>query len=97
MATYLARRTLVRADPEKYKAAIARADAWALSKAVETVIEAAAVLLVLGRADDETARTQRKACLALIRKGESRKGGWGPCVTSPSEVFDTAIVLLAAL
>ena len=78
VATNRARRTLLRADPEKYRAAIARADAWARSKPIETVIEAAAALLLLDRADDDAARTQRKTCLALIRAGEARKGCWGP-------------------
>ena len=32
---------------------------------------------------------------ALVRKGQSKDGGWGPYVTAPSEPFDTALVLLA--
>jgi hypothetical protein len=95
LATYLARRTLTRADVRKYAEAVARADAWARRQTVKTVIEAAALLLLLDRADDEAALGQRKACLELIRKGEARAGGWGPYVQSPTEVFDTAVVLLA--
>src|SRR5262249_30231137 len=34
-------------------------------------------------------------CLELIRKGQTRDGGWGPYVSSAPEVFDTALVLLA--
>jgi squalene cyclase len=95
LATFLARRTLARADARKYAEAIARADAWARQVPVKTVNAAAGVLLLLDRADDEAARAQRKACLDLIRKGESRDGGWGPYVNSPPEAFDTAVVLLA--
>lgn len=39
--------------------------------------------------------SQHKESLALIRKGQSQDGGWGPYVTSPPEAFDTALVLLA--
>jgi hypothetical protein len=95
LATYLARHTLTRADSRKYADAVARADTWARRQTVKTVIDAAGVLLLLDRGDDEAARTQRKACLALIRKGEARAGGWGPYERSPTEVFDTAVVLLA--
>ncbi len=95
LATYLARRTLARADGKKYERAIARADAWARRAEVRTVPDAAGVLLILGRATDDAAQDQRKSALALLRKGESREGGWGPYVRSGSEVFDTAVAVLA--
>ena len=40
------------------------------------------------------ARAQRRRCLELIRKGQSKEGGWGPFVKAPPEPFDTALVLL---
>jgi len=95
LATYLARRTLQRLDERKYAKAIAAADAWARKTAVKSVLDAAAILVLLERADDGDAAAQRKKCLELIRKGEAKDGGWGPHVTSPSEVFDTAVVVLA--
>ena len=96
LATALARSTLTQIDARKYQEQIARADAWFRQKKVQTVLDAAGVLLGLGQADDsEPARKQRAACLELIRKGENREGGWGPYVTSMSEVFDTSVVLLA--
>ena len=33
--------------------------------------------------------------MALLRRGQSTDGGWGPFVTAPPEPFDTALVLLA--
>jgi hypothetical protein len=33
--------------------------------------------------------------LDLIVRGQSDDGGWGPFVNSPSDVFDTALVVLA--
>jgi hypothetical protein len=95
LATYLARRTLQRLDADKYAKSIARADAWARKVPVKSVLEAAAVLLVLERADDADAVAQRRRCLELVRKGEAKEGGWGPHVSSPPEVFDTAVVVLA--
>jgi hypothetical protein len=95
LATHFARRTLLRADARKHEAAIAKADAWLRKTEVKAVLDAAAVLLALEKADDDAAVTQRRQCLALIRKGEAKDGGWGPYVHSRSEVFDTALVLLA--
>jgi squalene cyclase len=95
LATAQALRLLKRADAAKYEQAIAKADAWLRKTKVKTVLDAAAVLLALEKAEDPDARTQRQACYALIRKGEARDGGWGPYVSSEPEVFDTALVLLA--
>jgi squalene cyclase len=97
LATYLARRTLQRADPERHRQAIARADHWLRTERVTNVLDAAAVLLALEGSDDADARRQRRDCLDLVRKGQGSDGGWGPFVTSPSEPFDTAVVLLALI
>jgi hypothetical protein len=95
LATALARTTLQRAGAERYREAIARADAWLRKAPVETVLDAAAVLLGLGTAKDAPARAQRRRCRKCIGKGEARGGGWGPRAGSASEVFDSAVVLLA--
>ncbi len=101
LATAQCRRTLAAADPKKYEQAIAKADAWLRKAPVKNVMDAAAVLLGLSipapgepGLGEETA-TQRKHCLDLMRKGQSKEGGWGPYVNSASEPFDTALVLLA--
>lgn len=95
LATYLARRSLHRADHRRFKDAVARADRWFRAAKPAAVLESAAVLLGLGNADDPAARAQRERCLELIRKGQGQDGGWGPYVTSAAEPFDTAVVLLA--
>ena len=95
LATAQARRVLQRADAKKYDKAIRDADAWLRRREVKTVLDAGAVLIALEQADDDEAKAQRKVCLALIRKGEAKDGGWGPYVNSPEEVFDTALVVLA--
>jgi hypothetical protein len=95
LATASARRVLLRADAKHYREAIARADRWLRGTQVKSVLDAAGVVLGLEGADDDDANRQRERCLAIIQKGEDRKGGWGPYVTSSPEPFDTALVVLA--
>jgi hypothetical protein len=95
LATFQAQRVLRRADKDKYREPLARAEKWACGLDVKNVLDAAAVLLFLEGSTDAAAAKQRERCLALIRKGQSKDGGWGPYVTSPPEVFDTALVVLA--
>jgi hypothetical protein len=97
LATHFARRTLQRADPKRYKDSIARVDRWLRKAPVKNVLNAAAVLLALNGADDDAAAGRRRECLALIKKGEAKEGGWGPYVTSSPEPFDTAVVMLALI
>jgi hypothetical protein len=95
LATHFARRALQRASPMRYKDAIASADRWLRKTPVKSVLDAAAVLLGLEDAEDPAAVARRKECLAIIKKGEEKEGGWGPYATSTPEPFDTAVVLLA--
>jgi hypothetical protein len=95
LATFQAQRVLRRADKDKYREPLARAEKWARGLDVKNVLDAAAVLLCLEDSTDAAAAKQRERCLVLIRKGQSKDGGWGPHVTSPPEVFDTALVILA--
>src|SRR5207245_439238 len=92
---YMARRVLLQSDRQRYREAIARADAWLLRVDVQNLVDAAAVLLALHATPGAEAERRRERCLALVRKGQSKDGGWGPYVTAPSEPFDTALVLLA--
>jgi hypothetical protein len=95
LAVALMRRTLLQADPHRYRREIARIDHWVRRLRVVNVFDAAAVLLALDRAEDAAARQQRQRCLKLIRRGEARTGGWGPYLGTAPEPFDTALVLLA--
>jgi Squalene-hopene cyclase C-terminal domain len=91
LATALARRTLVRAGHP----GASRAEAWLRKKKVVNVFDAASVLIALEGPGDEEAWARRRQCLELIRRGQTRSGGWGPYVQSAPEPFDTALVLLA--
>jgi Squalene-hopene cyclase C-terminal domain len=95
LATWQARRVLLKADKDKYRDALARADRWLHAREVKNILDAAALLLCLEGNTTAEAQKQRDHCLSLIRKGEAKDGGWGPYATSPPEVFDTALVLLA--
>jgi hypothetical protein len=95
LATIFARRVLHRADAKRHRDAIATADRWLRQAPVKNVLDAGALLLGLADATDADAATKRNRCLALIRKAEAKEGGWGPYVTSASEPFDTAVVLIA--
>jgi len=94
-ATFQARRMLQQADAGKFKRALGKADQWLRKTEAKTVLDAAAVLMALADGEDDAAVKQCRHCLALIRKGEGEKGGWGPYVNSPVENFDTAAVILA--
>jgi hypothetical protein len=95
LATYLACRTLRKADAERHRQALAKADVWFRKSTVNNLVEAAAVLLAITDAMGDDVAAQRQRCRELIARGQSPDGGWGPFATSPSEPFDTAIVLLA--
>jgi hypothetical protein len=89
LATVFARHVLLRAPPDRFGAAAARAGDWLRRQRPVRVLEAAAVLL--GVPDTP----HREHCLDLLRRGQTKDGGWGPYVESAPEAFDTAIVLLA--
>jgi hypothetical protein len=95
LSTWAARRVLLAASAERFRTAIEAADRWLRRAEVKTVLDAAAVVLALGLADDAEAIAQRRHCLDLIVAGKATSGGWGPYVTSAAEPFDTAVVLLA--
>jgi hypothetical protein len=95
LATAAALRALRAADAKQFGGAIAKGDAWLRAATIETVIDAAATVLGLQHPRDEDGRAQEARALDIIRRGEAPSGGWGPYVTSPPQVFDTALVLLA--
>src|SRR5262249_31415773 len=78
VATAMARRTLVQADHDRFREAIARADRWLREVPIRTVLDAAAILLGLEEGEDREAAGQRNHCSAVICKGQGKEGGWGP-------------------
>jgi hypothetical protein len=86
LATVVARRILADAGREDFAEAIDRADRWLKARRPVLVLDAAALLM--GRTGNV------ETCLQILRRGQTRDGGWGPSVTSPPEAFDTALALL---
>jgi hypothetical protein len=95
LATWLALRTLQGSKANEHAARISKSIARFENQEPKSVLDAAATLLALAKESSPAAAARRKQALALIKAGQSNDGGWGPFASSPPEVFDTAIVLLA--
>jgi squalene cyclase len=95
LATYSASRILNQADAKKHADGVLRAERWLRKSPARNVLEAASLVLALAGDPAREAREKRAACLALLRKGQDRDGGWGPYLNAASEPFDTALALLA--
>ena len=95
LATWAALRALRADDPGRHQGAIVRGGHWLRAREVTTVLDAASVILGLGQDTDDGAGAQRQRCLRIIVDGEAPSGGWGAYLTSRTEPFDTALVVLA--
>lgn len=95
LATHFARRTLGAADAKAYRDALLRSQRWLEQVRPESVLDASAILWSLADVDTRAAARQRTKALDMLRQAEAKDGGWGPFATSPSEVFDTAVAVLA--
>jgi hypothetical protein len=95
LATASARALLIASGREPDDFSIVQIDRFFRSTQVENVIDAAAVILGLDAGEDVMAENLRANCLRIVREGQGPDGGWGPFVTAPAQVFDTAIVVLA--
>jgi squalene cyclase len=89
LATALAVNTLRQADPAAYSDAIAAAEQWLRAIQPKNVPEATALALTF--TDNEPAARG----LRFLRGTQTSDGGWGPYPNAPSEVFDTALAVLA--
>jgi len=94
LMTFVAQTVLRRAGQDQYAASMDRAGAWLRKTEPKSVLDSAAVLWSLAKSKDLEATASVERRLETIRQGQSKRGGWGPYVTSPPEPFDTAIVLL---
>jgi len=90
LATYMARRTLEKADAARFAKAIAKTNQWFLATRPRSTLDAAAALLALAGQESVARRS-----LDFLLPAQSSEGGWGPHPFAPAEPFDTAVVLLA--
>ena len=95
LATAQARNVLRQADLRGFTEVVDRANRWLRGSNPKSVLNAAAVLWALAHDAEPAAAVARAHCRDLIRRGQSDVGGWGAYVSSATEPFDTAIVILA--
>jgi hypothetical protein len=95
LATYLGRDVLEVAGDRRFDPALAKAKRWLMNAPLDSVPDAAAILLGLRDADNGSAQSKRRACQDYLANAQGSDGGWGPYPKAPSEVFDSALALLA--
>ena len=95
IATWSARATLIESGRQPDEFVVVQADKWLRSLAPENVLDASAAILALDQTSDVMADRLRATCLSIVREGQAPSGGWGPYVTAPPQVFDTALAVLA--
>ncbi len=95
LATWMALRVLRQAKLAETNAALQRAEHWLRQLPPQNVFSAATALQFSAREAGAPASRKRAECLNLIRRAQTRDGGWGPYADAPPEAFDTALVLLA--
>jgi hypothetical protein len=95
LATYMARRVLERSGDPATAGAIRRADEWLLQAKAGSVMNASAIVMAFAGKADSRARGKIDEALALLIRAQSHDGGWGPYPNSPTEIFDSALAVLA--
>jgi Squalene-hopene cyclase C-terminal domain len=86
LATYMARGVLEAAGAKSFAGPVAKANAWFAAYQPSGVFESAVKLMAVPGATGLAGK---------IVAAQASDGGWGPRMHSPSEPFDTAIVVLA--
>ena len=74
----------MKANAVEFKVSINKADAYLAGRKAESTLDAA-VLVLAGH----------RQWMDVVIRGQGRDGGFGPYAKSPSEVFDTAIAVMA--
>jgi Squalene-hopene cyclase C-terminal domain len=95
LATWMAMQTLRQANLSEAKDAMQKAERWLQQTRPNTVLTASTLVLAFARNSGEVARRKADEGLQLLRRAQTRDGGWGPYPDAPPESFDTALVLLA--
>lgn len=95
LATLSARNVLSESNPDRHRDRINQADDWLRSRPIRTVMDASVELLRRDVSGDPEVIDRRAKSLTLLIRSQAGDGGWGPYETSPPEVFDTALAVLA--
>jgi len=84
---------LLRGDRQCFQAPLARAEGWLARSVPKTTVAAAAVMLSRSKRKRDALPDERS--MKILKRNQAPDGGWGPDANSPSEVFDTALAVLA--
>src|SRR5262245_52761838 len=95
LATFMARRTMERAEAPRFSDPIARADRWLRNADVATTVNAAAVVLALENRKDADSNSRMEAAVNSLLKSQNGDGGWVAYSNTPAEPFETAMALIA--
>jgi hypothetical protein len=95
LATVMAWRVLSAADNDAARAAVARAERWLAAAPLNNTPAAAALLLWSPKGGADLVGARHDAAFAYLRVAQTSEGGWGPYASTPAEVFDTAVAVLA--
>jgi hypothetical protein len=95
LATFMARRTMERAESTRFDDAIARADRWLRGADIATTVNAAAVVLAFENRKDAESSARLEMALNVLLMSQNADGGWGAYANTPAEPFETAMALIA--
>ena len=93
LATWLA--VCVLESSGNYEAAVANARRWARAASAKATPDAAALVLMLSASKDAKDVAKATTALEHLTRSQARDGGWGPFPGTPTEVFDTAVAVIA--
>ncbi len=92
LATWMAVRVLRRVKLNDAQTGLQKAERWLSQVKVNNVMNAATLVWAFS---DGMKMAKRDEGLHLLRRAQTRNGGWGPYADAPPECFDTALALLA--
>lgn len=96
LATYMARRAMEQAGDPRTRDAMERATAYLGGVTPKSVMDASAIIMAFARSSDRAQIARLDQALELILNAQSvTDGGWGPFPKLPTEIFDSALALLA--
>ena len=96
LATFMALKTLLRANLPEASDAIRKARDWLQRTSADNMLTTSILLLdASGSGFHLHPASSIEQNIAAIRRAQTSDGGWGPYPDSPPEAFDTAVALLA--
>lgn len=95
LATWMAVRVLRQAKLDEARVPLQKAERWLSQTKVGNVLTAATLVWAFSGEVTPSALRKHDEALRLLRRGQTRDGGWGPYADAPPECFDTALALLA--